>query len=87
MNVVNEQMYIEYLIEELPSILKEHGDYHWFSMKQATTNNAKEEWPVYADLSYLDTYMPWGDDFKRFSDRYMEREREAARRMADMFAS
>ena len=71
-NGVDEQIYIEFLLEELPSLLKEHGDYHYMAMKELKQLGL-DNLPQYGDLAYLDVILPSGDKFKKYAETYKEK--------------
>ena len=71
-NEVDEQIYIEFLLEELPSLLKEHGDYHYMSMKKLK-KLGPDYTPQYGNLNYLDVVLPSGDKFKEFVEHYQQK--------------
>ena len=71
-NGADEQMYIEFLLEELPSLLKEHGDFHFMSMRELKSLGL-ENMPKYGNLDYLDVLLPSGNKFKEFMEHYQQR--------------
>lgn len=68
-NDANEQVYLQFILENLPEVLKAHNDFHWYSMDEAKVLTA---YPEYEDLSYLDEYMPWSDKYKQYLASYQK---------------
>ena len=84
LNDVNEQTYLEYLIEKLPEALKMHGDYHWKPIKSLRDS---DDWPTYGKLDYLDAFMPWSDDYKAYEKQSTERQKKTFIELAELLAN
>lgn len=80
-NGADEWIYLNYLVEKLPSALKEHNDYYWYTPHEL---NQLAQLPVYcSDLSYLDKYMPWGDDYKSYASAFTENNKDLIKKLLD----
>ena len=86
-NRVDEQIYLNYLIEKLPAVLKEHGDYYFMSKEEIRNRHDSNTLPTYNDLASLDQFMPWGEDFKNYEKEFQKRTEEKIRLLAKLFES
>lgn len=86
-NKVDEQIYLSYLIEKLPAVLKEHGDYYFMSKEEIRKRRDSNTLPTYHDLASLDQFMPWEEDFKNYEKEFQKRMEENIRFLAKLFES
>ena len=81
-NGVNAKIYLSYLFEKLPEVLQEHNCWHWLTKPTDRDILHLED---YGDLSFLDDYMPWSDDYKTYETEYSEQMKELFLRIAGWF--
>ena len=82
-NGANEQVYLEYLCEKLPGLLKTHNDYKWYSQEKIRSLR-HDELPGYGSLEYLDELMPWSDDYAEYAKKRLDRKREQIVEIAEL---
>ena len=69
-NGANQLIYLEYLLTTLPDLLREHGDYYWYSIDGLRKSYESGTLPEYGDLTYLDQVLVGGKDFELFAEKY-----------------
>ena len=74
-NGADELCYLQFILERAVPALREHGDWHWFGAKSLRGGYDAIELPEYGDLSYLDPYMPWSDEFRAYQESWPEERR------------
>ena len=82
-NGANEQVYLEYLCEKLPVLLKAHNDFKWYSQEEIRSLR-HDELPDYASLEYLDELMPWSNNYAEYAKTKLDRKREQLVEIAEL---